>query len=165
MQLVLQQKCDSITLKKCRKPSIIAYYLNCTVFLKCLHVLYKSRSTWSISITRNDEKSLGQVAFFVPLLAFCCKMMNSRMSLAVREGLSITTECPQFSSRSTLHPGKVSAITAAPETSTTWANAEWLLVCLWQGCQTDFTLLTLILSGVDQWNSSFCQCKEVYLCI
>lgn len=94
------------------------------IFVRCLHLLYKSRSTWSIRITWNDEKSLGQVAFFVPLLAFCCKMMNSRMSLAVREGLSITTECPQFSSRSTLHSDKVSAITAAPETSTTWANAD-----------------------------------------
>lgn len=62
---------------------------------------------------------LSQQDFFTPPLASCCKMMNSRMSLAVREGLSITTECPQFSSRSTRQPGNTSAMTAAPETSTT----------------------------------------------
>lgn len=50
-------------------------------------------------------------------------MMNSKMSLAVRQGLSMTTAWPQFSSRSTLLPGSTSAMTAAPETSTTWPNA------------------------------------------
>lgn len=73
--------------------------------------------------------SLVQEDFFVPPLASCCKMMNSRMSLAVRQGLSITTECPQFSSRSTLHPGTSSAMTVAPEASTTWTNTGQLCLC------------------------------------
>lgn len=67
---------------------------------------------------------IPQDDFFVQLLAFCCEMMNSRMSLAVRQGFSITTEWPQLSSRSTLHPGTDSAMTVAPETSTTWTKYE-----------------------------------------
>lgn len=60
----------------------------------------------------------------MPPLASCCKMMNSRISLAVRRGLSITTECPQFSRISTLHWGNTSLMTMAPETSTTWTNTR-----------------------------------------
>lgn len=74
----------------------------------------------------SDLWSSVQDDFFVPLLAFCCEMMNSRISLAVRQGFSITTECPQFSSMSTLHPGSTSAMTEAPETSTTWTNSRQL---------------------------------------
>lgn len=60
----------------------------------------------------------------MPPLASCCKMMNSRISLAVRRGLSIITECPQFSRISTLHWGNTSLMTMAPETSTTWTNTR-----------------------------------------
>lgn len=119
--------------------------LMCFFFLKVGHLFtyacHIQRNMWSTAVERNDHKSLDQEDFFAPPLASCCKMMNSRMSFAVRQGLSITTECPQLSSRSTLHPGNASAMTAAPETSTTWANTGQLSrLC---GCVTWATAFRL----------------------
>lgn len=86
-----------------------------------------TRSREALQWCRDDlTVSVFQEDFFVPPLASCCAMMNSRMSLAVRQGLSITTECPQLSSRSTLHPGNTSPMTLAPETSITWTNTGGL---------------------------------------
>lgn len=124
----LHYKCDS------KKSWHNSGFMNIRLHKSCVRDVWSIRDTWRcLKVVQED--------FFVPLLAFCCKMMNSRMSLAVRLGLSITTEWPQFSSRSTLHLGNTSAMTVAPETSTTCTNTGHLILrlCLWR-CETEVSL-------------------------
>lgn len=85
------------------------------------NVCHKQVAREALQVDRSDlcSCSLAQDDFFAPPLASCCEMMNSRISLAVLQGFSIATEWPQFSSRSTLHPGSTPAMTEAPDTSTT----------------------------------------------
>ncbi|KAF6730453.1 hypothetical protein FQA47_011853 [Oryzias melastigma] len=57
------------------------------------HLCFIHASTDTPRYRPTQHGSLLQLDdFFVPPLAFCCKIMNSRMSLAVRQGFSITTE-------------------------------------------------------------------------
>lgn len=93
-----------------------------------------------------NKRWIHQEDFFVPLLAFCCRMMNSRISLAVRQGFSMTTEWPQLSRRSTLHPGTDSAMTLAPETSTTCTNmGQYVTLRLQVGENNKILFVTFLL--------------------
>lgn len=67
---------------------------------------------------------VGPQSSFLLLLVLCTEAKKSTMSLAVFRGLSITTECPQFSRSSTWQLAIDLASMSAPDTSSTCRQDE-----------------------------------------
>lgn len=79
---------------------------------------------WEWTLGAECRLPLGPQSSFLSLSVLCTEAKKSTMSLAVFLGLSITTECPQFSRSSTWQLAIDLANMSAPDTSSTCRMRE-----------------------------------------